>query len=146
MSTQTYTGKLVVQDCCACGLTFGVPASYDRDRRGDQKSFSCPAGHWQSYTGKTDAQKAAEATALAKQERERAERLERQLANRDEDLRVERAAHKQTEGRRRAAKGQLTKTRNRVAKGVCPCCNRHFADVQRHMENQHPDYAEASNA
>ena len=136
MSAQTYTGKLVVQDCCLCFIPFGVPAAFDRERLSDHRSFYCPAGHSQSYVGKTDAQ-------IAKEERERAARLERQLANRDEDLRAERAAHEITERRRRAAKGQLTKTKRRVANGVCPCCNRHFADLGRHMAGQHPDYVEA---
>lgn len=24
--------------------------------------------------------------------------------------------------------------------GVCPCCNRSFTNVRRHMTSQHPDY------
>lgn len=44
---------------------------------------------------------------------------------------------------RNAYKGQVTKVKNRVSKGVCPCCNRYFKNLHRHMENKHPDYAEA---
>lgn len=134
MSVQIYTGQLVVQECYLCSMTFGVPASFDRERLEDHGNFYCPAGHSQHYIGKTEVQK----------QRERADQLERRLANREEDLRSERASHQMTEHRRRAAKGQLTKTKNRVANGVCPCCNRTFADLGRHMAGQHPEYAEAT--
>jgi hypothetical protein len=124
-TTLDYTSQLAVQDCCVCGITFAVPTDYDQKRRNDHKLFYCPSGHSQSYVGKTEAQK----------QRDRADRLERQLANRDEDLRAERASHA-------ATKGQLTKTKNRVAHGVCPCCNRSFVNLRRHMSGQHPDYVE----
>lgn len=127
--TLNYTGQLYVQDCCNCGMTFGVPVEFDRRRRDDHSSFYCPAGHSQSYIGKTEEQK----------QRERADRLERQLANRDEDLRATRASLI-------ATRGVLTKTKKRLANGVCPCCNRHFANVERHIANQHPDYAEEVSA
>lgn len=38
------------------------------------------------------------------------------------------------------ARGQLTKLKRRVSNGVCPCCNRSFADLHRHMTEKHPDY------
>lgn len=37
-----------------------------------------------------------------------------------------------------AQKGKFTKYRNRIAKGVCPCCNLTFPDVAQHMASQHP--------
>lgn len=132
-ATLSYTSTLIVQDCCNCGMTFAVPADFDERRRDDHGRFYCPAGHGQSYTGPSAAEK----------ERKRAARLEQQLASREEDLRVERASHGRTKGRLTATKGQLTKTRKRVGNGVCPCCNRSFANLGRHMSGQHPEYAEA---
>lgn len=41
---------------------------------------------------------------------------------------------------RRAQKGQNTRLKNRIAAGVCPCCNRSFQNVARHMAGQHPDF------
>lgn len=41
-----------------------------------------------------------------------------------------------------AKKGQLTKLKKRVANGACPCCNRHFSDLYRHIQSQHPDYVQ----
>jgi hypothetical protein len=34
----------------------------------------------------------------------------------------------------------MTRIKKRVAAGVCPCCNRSFKDLARHMAGQHPDY------
>ena len=51
------------------------------------------------------------------------------------------------EGARRsraALKGQVTKIKRRVSKGICPCCRRNFANLKRHMEGQHPDWSEES--
>lgn len=123
----TYTQTLTLIHCAACGVPFGITGDFEQRRRADHKKFYCPTGHSNVFNGKTDTEK----------QRERAERLERQLANRDEDLRAAKVAHAVT-------KGKLTKTRNRIARGVCPCCNRSFANLARHMAGQHPDYQEVS--
>lgn len=129
MTPLNYTEQLVVEHCCDCGMAFAMAADFRIRRLNDHGWFYCPAGHRQHYTGKTEEQR----------QRERAERLERQLANRDEDLRATRASLI-------ATKGVLTKTRKRVGNGVCPCCSRTFVDLQRHMDGQHPDYAEQVSA
>jgi hypothetical protein len=59
-----------------------------------------------------------------------------------------RNAENETEAERRskaAYKGQLTKVRRKVANGSCPCCNRHFENLQRHMQTKHPEYVAESN-
>lgn len=119
VSTET---TLALFTCSQCGIGFGVPEYWSKARHRDHKTWYCPNGHGQYFPGKSDVEIA----------REKAARLERQLANRDEDLRVERASHA-------ATKGQLTKVRRRVTNGACPCCNRTFANVGRHMKTQHPD-------
>ena len=51
------------------------------------------------------------------------------------------------EERRTAAyKGVATRIRNRVARGECPSCNQSFADLAKHMAEEHPEYAEAEEA
>lgn len=40
-----------------------------------------------------------------------------------------------------AARGQVTRLKNRAAAGVCPCCNRTFHQLVRHMAAKHPDFA-----
>jgi C4-dicarboxylate-specific signal transduction histidine kinase len=123
-----------VHCCQTCGVSYALTSAFESRRRDDHKTFYCPNGHTQYYPQKNDVEK----------QRERAERLERQLANRDEDLRAAHAAQTAATKKLAAARGQLTKTKKRLANGVCPCCNRTFANLGRHMSGQHPDYAEAS--
>lgn len=47
---------------------------------------------------------------------------------------------KNAEYRRRAVVGKLNKIKKRVSAGVCPCCQRTFQNVARHMKCKHPDY------
>ena len=126
-ATTTYE----VVDCPRCGQLFAITEEYVARRRDDGKTFYCPSGHSMSYTDTTQRQ--------LQRERDRSARLAAQL----DQARAERDA---TERRRRATKGQLTRVKNRVANGVCPCCNRSFSDLARHMESQHPDYATADHA
>lgn len=135
--TQTITVQTAfVTHTCAthsCGVTFAVEEGFDSRRRGDHRNFYCPNGHSLSYQGKTELQK----------ERERAERLQRQVEAREADIRLEQRRLASERRAHAATKGQLTKTKKRVANGVCPCCNRHFANVERHITHQHPEYAGA---
>jgi hypothetical protein len=118
--------ELITEECCACGVLFAFPTTLRERLLADHsRNFYCPNGHSQRYLGKTEADK----------QRERAERLERQVANLDEDLRSAYASN-------RAIRGQVTKLKKRVANGVCPCCHRTFANLGRHMAGQHPHYAD----
>lgn len=86
------------------------------------KYFYCPNGHPQHYTGKSEEQK-------------RIEELEAKL-------KYEKQAYTQMtdtmlDERNRANK--LKRQLNRVHKGVCPCCNRSFVNLKRHMETKHPE-------
>lgn len=108
--------------CASCGIQFQLPRSYDDKRREDGKTFYCPNGHSLSYGE-------GEATRLRR------------------FLDAERESHKRTRGRldqernsHRATRGHLTRHRKRSAAGVCPCCNRTFQQLSRHMKRKHPDY------
>ena len=114
------TVTLVTEECCACGVTFGMPSDLRRQFLNDHSlSFYCPNGHRQHYTGKTDADKLRDSQA-------RETHLKDQLE----------AAIREAE----ATRVQLLRDRQRFANGVCPCCNRYFDNVRRHMTSQHPDY------
>lgn len=133
MTTLEYTEQLVVEYCCACSMAYAMPADFQRRRRDDHVNFYCPAGHPQHYYGKTEAEK----------QRERAERLQRQVEAREADIRTEQRRLESERRAHAATKGQLTKTKKRIANGVCPCCNRTFANLERHMTGQHPGYMQA---
>lgn len=118
--------QLYVQSCINCGVTFGMPDDMDTERRKDGRTFYCPNGHHMSYT-ETDALR-------LKKERERTARLTAQLDQ-------QRAARESAERRASAARGQVTKIKRRVGKGVCPCCNRSFSALADHMRTEHPEFA-----
>lgn len=130
--TQTYSSVLVVEKCCNCGVAFGMDqATYDR-RRNDHKSFYCPNGHGQYYSGKSEA-----------------EQLKDQLNDKQRELdykdsRINRLHDNLTtaNNRLRAEKGAKTRLKNRVKHGVCPCCNRTFKQLAAHMKDQHPEYVQ----
>lgn len=130
MTTIVLETELELTTCCACGVAFAFPVMLMRKRLNDHQTFYCPNGHHLSFPGKSDAEKAqAEVEkyrALLKKEREYAAGVvsERNAAQRS--LIATKAAH--------------TRTKNRIANGVCPCCHRSFVELQKHMASQHPDY------
>ena len=120
---------LVVVSCATCGVTYAIPESFDRSARkyhGDRAngwSICCPFGHTWHYCGATEVERA---------KREAREARQRETATRDL-LEHEQRSHA-------ATRGHLTRTKKRVAHGVCPCCNRSFKQLERHIATKHPDY------
>jgi len=114
---------------CWCGIIHSVPkALLDTViAQGPNGTIYCPLGHSGCWpAGKTEEQLA----------NEKAERLQRRLtAEQDTSARLQ--------ANLTAAKGQLTKARNRAAKGVCPhpSCKRSFVNVARHVATCHPELA-----
>jgi hypothetical protein len=124
-----------VGQCCRCKAQMTLPSDlYNAAKHSPKIIFYCPYGHEQHYP--------AGETEETKLRRER-DRLAQRIAERDDkiaELREERDAAK-----RQGAAGQVTKIKNRVGYGVCPCCNRTFENVARHMASQHPTFtAEAA--
>lgn len=140
MTTITRTIKIESVNCGACGITFGLESSFKTARLDDGKLFYCPNGHGISW----EAINQAERTEI--QLREQVEAA-RSLAQREAQRRAQAEAVARTaDYKARAAKGQLTKTRKRIAAGVCPCCQRTFQNVARHMAGQHPEFISAQDA
>jgi len=133
--TTTVLINLVAQTCCSCGTVFGINEGQKVQLKRTGEWFYCPNGHSQRFT-KTEADKLREQLAAAERARDSARAYARSVQDQND---AERRAHA-------ATKGQLTKTRKRVANGVCPCCNRSFADLGRHMAGKHPDYATGAGA
>lgn len=126
--TLAYEGTLVVVTCW-CGMRHAVPAELHEFQRRQHRDgvrgvtgIYCPLGHSHIPAGTPEVDK----------ERRRREAAEARACAIQDQLDAEQRAHA-------ATKGQLTKTRKRVGKGVCPCCNRHFVNVERHMATQHPE-------
>lgn len=132
---ETYTlanrADLWVGDCPDCGIVFAMPNAMAKRRREDGRTFWCPNGHSMSWHEDE-----------ADRQRKRADRLDKQLtrARAEEDRARAEAAHQAKVAA--GYKGAMVKAKKRSAKGMCPVpgCHRHFADVQRHVRGQHPDF------
>ncbi|MGH2556397.1 MAG: hypothetical protein ACRDHO_11845 [Actinomycetota bacterium] len=116
--------KLIPAWCGLCGVDFAWPDWMNKKSREDGSSFYCPNGHRIGY-GETENDK-----------------LQQRLRSMEARLQHERDQREATERSLAAKKGQVTKLKKRVGKGVCPCCNRHFVNVERHMASEHPEYSE----
>lgn len=135
MSKTTWTESrqetFVVIKCGGCGVDHAITQSYIDARRKDGKTWYCPNQCPRVY-------RETEADRLRKEletTRNRADYYRRAEES-------EREQHDRTKRSRARYKGEVTRVKNRVGRGVCPCCNRHFANLERHMANKHPSYTE----
>lgn len=108
--------------CWKCGIVFALPASMMKNRREDKESFFCPNGHSGAFVNSE------------------VDRLRRQLEAQRQLTESARAEAARKDRQLIAAKATNTKIKNRVANGVCPCCNRTFQNLGRHMAGKHPDW------
>lgn len=112
----------LVEVVCWCGVPHAIPAALDDQANRKGMAVHCPLGHkWVT--------KDPEHERLKRENAGLRDARERLIRQRDDEAR----AHS-------ATKAQLTKARNRIAKGVCPCCNRQFVNVARHMASKHPEF------
>lgn len=120
-STFVFGHKYVLVTCGAdgCDQSFGMSQDFYDETMRTGRGWHCPKGHSRVWRGKTTEQKLADAEA-------RETHLADQL----------RAAVDEAEKRRQ----QIIRDRSRYAAGVCPCCNRSFPGLARHMASKHPDY------
>lgn len=123
--------RVHVIECAACSIDFGIGDDFMRRRREDHATFYCPNGHSNVYREDNEAQTLRKQLARAN---ERA-----RVASESERFFREKAAHERRSAA--ATRGHLTRLRNRIANGVCPCCTRSFDNVRRHIAGQHPDWA-----
>lgn len=127
--TQTFTEVLCVVHCAHCGIPFGMTQDFEQRRRNDHEGFYCPKGHSNWYSSKSEAE-------ILKQQLQEKER-----ENQFKQQRIDSLHNTVTEKNNsiRSLKGAKTRMMNRVKNGVCPCCNRMFADLQRHFKSKHPE-------
>lgn len=116
------SGDWVEMDCGECGIAFCVPSHWHQERRDTGKGWHCPNGHGRVYREST------------------VDKLKKELAAKEGELQRARERAERSERQVVAARGQVTKIKNRVHNGVCPCCNRSFGNLQRHMATKHPDW------
>lgn len=134
MSTLMYTRTYSVVTCCrdGCGITFAMDDGFIRQRKEDHAWWYCPNGHRQYWPQENEEEKLRR-TVNNLRDQNRWLNDQYDAADRAAKLERRRAA---------AARGQLTKIKNKVANGVCPVpgCKRSFTNVLQHLRNEHPDY------
>jgi ssDNA-binding Zn-finger/Zn-ribbon topoisomerase 1 len=113
---------LIKLDCPACGVTFAMPELLRQNRIDKGGNFWCPNGHSLDYGESTVA------------------KLRKQLESAKIGAIHEADQRRAAERSAAAARGQVTKLKNRAAAGICPCCKRHFVNLERHMGTKHPDF------
>lgn len=124
---------LVSTHCFKCHAVFGMTKEADAHKRRSHEDLWCPyCGTKQYYTGKSDLER------LREEKEDTHRSLVREQARHDQTQ----AAHSHTMRSLAATRGVITRTKNRIAKGVCPCCNRQFQNLANHIANKHPDYRE----
>lgn len=124
-----FDSLLEVHYCPNCAIQFAAPPRFIKERREDGKSFYCPSGHTMSFH-ETEIDK------LKKQlqrEKENTEWWKNTAASKDKTIKGQNIAIGKV-------KAKLHRTETRVSHGICPCCNRSFVNMQRHMKTKHPDY------
>lgn len=120
-----------VWTCKTCGVVATCPTELHEQQRKSGGYHSCPNGHQWGWS--------KEASEDEKVRRER-DRLKQQLAQKDDEIRSQREQREAAERQAAARKGQITKLRNRVSAGVCPCCNRTVSQMAQHMASKHPGF------
>lgn len=132
MNTITVTETLTKMCCWKCGITFAIPERFQRTCQDKGHSWFCPHGHEAIYTE----------TRVQKLER----KLNQEIASHDRTRTILTHSRERTSDAKRrvaAQKGVATKLRKRASAGACPCCNRSFTNLQRHMKTKHPNYSES---
>lgn len=115
----------VVNQCGTCAVWHTIPEIVYNCYRAEGGFWHCPNGHQRGWHKGTDA------IERENTRRER-DRLKQDAARLAEEIAAEKA-------RADAAERKYLQAKRRSAAGVCPCCNRTFANMQRHMKSKHPN-------
>lgn len=129
-----FTVELTTINCGECGGTYAINERYRQQKATEGGYWNCP--YCRCGWGYGESENARLKKELD-QERKRKEWAQQEARN----------ANQKAEHERRVGlgyKGALVKTKKRIGKGTCPCCKRHFSNVERHMATQHPEYAEVA--
>lgn len=129
MSSIVVRCEFTVINCGACGISFAVPEPWRLQKQRDHTGFRCPNGCSRAYVGESDVER------IAREKREAENKLQARV-NEAEHARL--VAEKELDKVKRAKR----KIEARVSHGVCPCCDRTFENLAKHMETKHKNVLE----
>jgi hypothetical protein len=116
-----YGLTLTTHTCCGCAIVFAMPDELRARLKRDGGTFYCPNGHAQHFTQtETDRLRGL---------LEEANRSKTQLA-------ASYASLQSDYDTLQRAKKRIEK---RIHAGTCPCCNRTFQNLARHMATKHKE-------
>lgn len=118
MGTTTHIMSIISEICCVCGTPFGIESRLKESLRNTHAAFYCPNGHGQSYAEKSKAEILQDEVTRLKAKQDQ---LNQSLIDKDKEIK---------------------KVTRRIKNGVCPCCNRTFINLGRHMKTKHPSFKE----
>lgn len=119
--------------CYKCAIPFAVPSNYKQHLRDTRDAFYCPNGHEQAYTKSTE-------SILKEKLEKQQQQYEERLAFTQKTLDYNKGKRFEAERKVIGQKIQVSKLKNRIKNGVCPCCNKHFTNLESHMKTQHANY------
>lgn len=131
MSTTNLQTTFEVMGCIydKCGFTYALPQTYVKQCQKDGGYHWCPkCGDRQGWDAKPDPKVAEIAN------------LKRTLAETEDQRRRAEGEAEHFRKSRDGMKGQLALVKKRLANGICPCCNRYFVELHRHMTTKHSDF------
>lgn len=121
----------VVTECGECGVVYTVPEVRHDHMRSEGGFACCQNGHRWGWD--------KDGSERERLRRER-DRLAQQIAMEQDRVReAERSAFVAGEALIAAEKRE-TRLKRRIVGGACPCCNRTFSNVGRHMKTKHPAF------
>lgn len=115
----------IVNQCGTCAVWHTIPEVVFDTCYKEGGYWHCPNGHSRGYRTGEDKRKED----AIRQERDR---LKQDAARLQDELAAERK-------RAEDAEKKALHTKRRALAGVCPCCNRTFLNMQRHMKSKHPN-------
>lgn len=123
---------------CRCGARQAMTREADSIYRQSHATFYCVHGHQGHYpAGKTREQQLEESLANEVRARQRAEQ---KVAEKADEATAAWATATRERNRANGYKGHATRITKRAKAGVCPCCNRTFVNMARHMATKHPQF------
>lgn len=120
-------------------MVYGIEHTYYHGCREQGGGWHCPkCMNSISWRGETDNMKLKRQLEAAEREKQRLRDAALYQQERKNEALAEAEHFRKS---RDGMKGALRKLKLRVGRGVCPCCNRTFADLARHMQSKHPEVA-----
>lgn len=112
-----------VWECGSCGVVCTCPEIVYEQHRAEGGYHTCPNGHSWGWNDN--------GCEREKLRRER-DRLKQTVAQKDDEIAMQAS-------RALKAESEIIRLHKRAKAGVCPCCNRTFVNMARHMKTKHPN-------